>query len=59
MIATRPFTDAVRSRISGGDVGSAIRDVAFQQFDISQMKEILVAGFLHRGARNGAALRRV
>lgn len=27
--------DAVRSRISNGDVGAAIRDVAFQQLDTS------------------------
>lgn len=37
--------DAVRSRISGGDIGSAIRDVAFQQFDISQMMAILQQDF--------------
>jgi hypothetical protein len=33
--------DAVRSRISGGDVGQAVRDVAFQAFDISFDKQIV------------------
>ncbi len=37
--------DAVRSRISGGDIGSAIRDVAFQAFDISHMKVMLQQEF--------------
>src|SRR4051812_9699864 len=27
--------DAVRSKISGGNIGDAVRDVAFQAFDIS------------------------
>jgi hypothetical protein len=31
--------DAVRSKISGGDVGAAIREVAWQAFDISHAKE--------------------
>jgi hypothetical protein len=31
--------DGVRSRISNGDVGSAIRDVAFSQFDISFLRQ--------------------
>lgn len=33
--------DAVRSRISNGDVGDAIREVAFRQFDISNATHIL------------------
>lgn len=37
--------DAVRSRISGGDVGQAVRDVAFQQFDISYAMEFLKQEF--------------
>lgn len=45
MDSYQPIYDAVRSRISGGDIGSAIRDVAFQQFDISQMKAILQQDF--------------
>lgn len=31
--------DAVRSRISGGDVGQAVRDVAREAFDISWQRE--------------------
>ena len=30
--------DAVRSRISGGDISGAVRDVLFQQMDISMLK---------------------
>lgn len=37
--------DAVRSRIHGGDIGSVIRDVAFQQFDISHLKAVLLQDF--------------
>lgn len=33
--------DAVRSKISNGDIGSAIRDVAFHAFDISYVKSLL------------------
>jgi hypothetical protein len=33
--------DAVRSRISNGDVGAAIERVAFQAFDISHAREIV------------------
>lgn len=33
--------DAVRSRISNGDIGSAARDVMFQCFDISHTKMLL------------------
>ena len=29
--------DAVRSRISGGNIGDAVRDVAFRAFDISHV----------------------
>lgn len=45
MNSYQPIYDAVRSRISGGDIGAAIRDVAFQQFDISHMKAILLQDF--------------
>lgn len=38
--------DAVRSRISGGDIGQAVRDVAFQQFDISHQLAILQQEFM-------------
>lgn len=31
--------DGVRSRISNGDVGAAIHDVAWQHFDVSHLKE--------------------
>lgn len=37
--------DAVRSRISNGDVGSAIRDVAFRAFDISHAVAMLQQEF--------------
>jgi hypothetical protein len=37
--------DAVRSRISNGNVGDVIREVAFQQFDISWAKEIIQQEF--------------
>jgi hypothetical protein len=37
--------DAARSRISNGDVGSAIRDVAFSAFDISHTVAILQQEF--------------
>ena len=30
--------DAVRSRISNGDIGGTIRDVAHQAFDISHLR---------------------
>jgi hypothetical protein len=33
--------DAVRSRISGGNIGDIARDVLFQQFDISLTTEIV------------------
>lgn len=33
--------DGVRSRISNGDIGSAVRDVIFQCFDISHAKLLL------------------
>lgn len=37
--------DAVRSRISGGNIGDAVRDVAFQAFDISNMTAYLQQEF--------------
>ena len=37
--------DAVRSRISGGNISEAIRDVAFHAFDISHMKAMLQQDF--------------
>jgi hypothetical protein len=37
--------DAVRSRISNGNVGEIIRDVAFDAFDISNVKAILQQEF--------------
>jgi len=37
----QPIYDAVRSRISGGDISSAVRDVLWQQFDVSHQKELL------------------
>jgi hypothetical protein len=37
--------DAVRSRISGGDVWQAVRDVAWQAFDISNTRDILQQEF--------------
>lgn len=37
--------DAVRSRISGGDIGAVVRDVLWQQFDISFAKEAVAAEF--------------
>lgn len=37
----QPIYDAVRSRISGGDIGQAARDVLWQQFDISYQKQLL------------------
>lgn len=38
--------DAVRSRIRGGDIGSAVRDVAFQQFDISHSQAMIRDQFM-------------
>ncbi|MCC8949320.1 hypothetical protein H8A97_30515 [Bradyrhizobium sp. Arg62] len=37
--------DAVRSRISGGNIGEAVRDIALQAFDISHMKVVLQQEF--------------
>ncbi len=37
--------DAVRSRISGGNISEAIRSVAFESFDISHMKAMLLQDF--------------
>lgn len=36
----QPIYDAVRSRISNGDIGNAVRDVLFQQLDVSHLKAI-------------------
>lgn len=33
--------DAVRSRISNGDIGSAVREVAFQTIDFSHARQML------------------
>lgn len=33
--------DAVRSKISGGDISSAVRDVLWQQMDISHLKAMI------------------
>lgn len=33
--------DAVRSRISGGDISGTVRDVLFQAFDIGHAKQML------------------
>ncbi len=33
--------DAVRSRISGGNIGDAVREIAWQAFDVSHQKAIL------------------
>jgi len=38
--------DAVRSKISGGDIGSAVRDVIFQQFDISHSQAMVRDAFM-------------
>lgn len=32
--------DAVRSKISGGDISATVRDVMFQAFDISHIKQM-------------------
>lgn len=37
--------DAVRSRISNGDIAGAVREVAWQALDISQAREILIQEF--------------
>lgn len=37
--------DAVRSKISGGDVGSAVREAAERAFDFSHMRAILQQEF--------------
>ena len=41
----QPIYDAVRSRISGGNIGEAIADVARQAFDISWTMETLKQEF--------------
>ena len=37
--------DAVRSRISNGDIGSAVSEAAHNAFDISHVKQILLQDF--------------
>lgn len=39
--------DAVRSKISGGDIGSAIREIAQNAFDISWAKDAIKTEFLN------------
>lgn len=41
----QPIYDAVRSSIRGGNIGEVVRDVAWQQFDISHMKALLQQDF--------------
>lgn len=41
MSYSQEIYDAVRSRISGGDVGSVVRDVASQAFDISFVRDAI------------------
>jgi len=38
--------DAVRSKMSGGDIGSVVREVAQRAFDISHTQDILRGEFL-------------
>jgi len=50
--------DAVRSRITGGNIGEVVADAARQAFDISMSKEILVQEIActaneHRDCRAG------
>lgn len=37
--------DAVRSRISGGDIGEVVREVAFRAFDISHLTAAVAQDF--------------
>lgn len=37
----QPIYDAVRSRISNGDIGAAVRDVAWSLLDISHAKQLV------------------
>jgi hypothetical protein len=39
--------DAVRSKISGGDISQTVRDVLWQQFDISHSVDIVRQEFLN------------
>ena len=41
MSYSQEIYDAVRSRISGGDIGQAVRDVAYQAFDISFSRQMV------------------
>lgn len=52
--------DAVRSKISGGDISQTAHDVMWQHFDISHMKEIVlqeVLCALHEYQRPSAVFR--
>lgn len=37
--------DAVRSRISNGDVGAVVREIAYQALDMSFLREVLMQEF--------------
>lgn len=45
MDSYQPIYDAVRSRISNGNIGEVIREVAYQCFDISNMRALLQQDF--------------
>lgn len=42
----QPIYDAVRSRISGGNIADAVQRVAYEAFDISHMKALMQEQFL-------------
>jgi hypothetical protein len=46
MSYSQEIYDAVRSKISNGDIGSAIRQVAYEMFDWSHTRNILQQEFL-------------
>lgn len=46
MSYSQEIYDAVRSRISGGDIGAAIREVARQAFDISHSEAMIRDQFM-------------
>lgn len=46
MSYSQEIYDAVRSKISGGDIGQAVRDVARDAFDISWVREMVKDEFL-------------
>ena len=43
----RAIYDAVRSKISGGNIGDVIREVAFNAFDISWQNDAIKTEFLN------------